>query len=293
MDEELVKLNYNGITSMCKQLDFFTDQVGAGEINTSPKRPMPALDPEFMIAGDVTAMQCKNLRLALEKRTREPISLVITNNKTTMMSIKRVLRNLAPQVRLHRMFLDAPDHVLDAVAYWILHPRTKKCNAIFRAFIDLNSQKIRERTPRQIAQDKKGRRHDLHGIFNELNAAYFHGKITATIVWGREIKRGTRYIRLGCYQEQDNVIRIHPHLDREFVPLYVLRAIIYHEMLHAHLGTLKKIRGRRQVHTKEFKEKESLFSDYSAAEKWIKDKSNLNKLLAGNGKCPRNIHQTR
>lgn len=116
-----------------------------------------------------------------------------------------------------------------------------------------------------------GRFFNLKDIFDRLNKEYFEGAISTKITWGRNVRNGRRYIRFGSYTERDNIIRIHPAIDQQFVPLYFIESIVYHEMLHKIVGA-KIVNGRRMVHTSEFKKLERRFKDYERAREWEKKK---------------------
>ena len=87
---------------------------------------------------------------------------------------------------------------------------------------------------RQFAFPEQGKFFNLRAIFDKLNAKYFRSRLRDyTIVWGR--KRASRprdEIVFATIQEDDRMIRIHPLLDRAFVPTWFLEYVIYHEMCH-------------------------------------------------------------
>ncbi|HLA47674.1 MAG: hypothetical protein A3I04_02340 [Nitrospinae bacterium RIFCSPLOWO2_02_FULL_39_110] len=116
-----------------------------------------------------------------------------------------------------------------------------------------------------------GRFFNLKDIFDRLNKEYFEGAISTKITWGRNVRNGRRYIRFGSYTEKDNIIRIHPSLDRQDIPLYFIESIVYHEILHKIVGA-KILNGRRRVHTSEFKKLERRFKDHERAREWEKKK---------------------
>src|SRR4030067_243691 len=62
---------------------------------------------------------------------------------------------------------------------------------------------------------------------------------------------------LGSYCEQTESIRIHPVLDRENVPHYFIRYVVYHEMLHSILRR-EKNNGRGAIHSPEFSKRGGL-----------------------------------
>jgi predicted SprT family Zn-dependent metalloprotease len=150
------------------------------------------------------------------------------------------------------------------------------------AFISENESKIRRRreprSPRKISITTQGRHFNLRDSFQRLNRKYFEGCTECAITWGNRRKRGRqKTVRLGSYSPATGVIRINRILDRDYVPKYVLDEIIYHEMLHHHLGIEKK-KGRRFHHHETFKEMEKKFPHSDRAQRWIE--KNLHRLLS-------------
>ena len=136
----------------------------------------------------------------------------------------------------------------------------------------------------------RGERFDLAAIRDRLNRSWFGARLTAAVTWGRErrgrgparaaagCRRRRASIQLGSYHHEEDLIRIHPALDRAEVPEYVVEAVVFHELLHAALPPEVR-NGRRRLHTAEFRRRERLYPDYSRAERWIR--GNLPKLLKG------------
>jgi hypothetical protein len=132
---------------------------------------------------------------------------------------------------------------------------------------------------RQFDFSTEGRHYDLLDIFNRLNARYFRNRLRRyRIMWGRRRKRRPQsYIVFGSIQEQDRVIRIHPLLDREFVPRWYIEYVVYHEMLHAFVPDKRDRAGRRVIHHEGFLERERKFRFYRRAVKW--ERQNLARFL--------------
>ena len=63
------------------------------------------------------------------------------------------------------------------------------------------------------------------------------------------------------------------------MPRYIVRYIVYHEMLHAFLGVGVSPTGRRQVHTREFKTMEKAYPEFDRSVAWIENSRNLSRLL--------------
>jgi len=220
------------------------------------------------------------LRAELEEQTGLHVHLAVTDNSSTLMSVKRARGEGEVRVRIHRMFLSAGTHVLHALARWILAPNAKKPGEVLDGFIRGNTDQIRRRRPPRVAVLTAGGCFDLGAIFERLNAAYFEGRVTARITWGRmPSNRRRRSIRFGSFYPQENLIRIHPLLDQAFVPAYFVEYIVFHEMLHAVLGMEETDTGRRRIHGAAFKRREILFSDYTRAVAWQNDAGNLRRLL--------------
>ncbi len=179
------------------------------------------------------------------------------------------------------MFLSADTSILDALAHWILHPRSERQGAIIDAFIRQHRDEIGTRPNAAAKLEPKGKHFDLRVLLDEVNRAWFDGAVDAAITWGRlnPVAR-QRSIRFGSYWERDNLIRIHPLLDQDFVPEFFVRYIVFHEMLHAALAKESpRGDGRRIVHGAEFRRREQAYPDYERATAW--ETSNLKRLLRG------------
>ena len=132
---------------------------------------------------------------------------------------------------------------------------------------------------RQFNLQDEGEHFDLRQIFDQLNACYFRNRLRGyQVMWGRRRKQRPReYFIFGTIQEEDRVIRINPLLDQPWVPLWFLRYILYHEMLHSVVPDESLGGGRRRVHTEEFNRRERQFRGYDRARKW--EEENLARFL--------------
>jgi hypothetical protein len=118
---------------------------------------------------------------------------------------------------------------------------------------------------------------DLDKIFVSLNKEYFSDRIQAKIMWGRDVKSHNKSgFRYGSYDEAKKLIRVHPRLKQDFVPLIVLELTVYHEMCHQFTPSYKK-NGIWQSHHKEFRKKEREYKRYREARNW--EKHNWHRLL--------------
>jgi hypothetical protein len=132
---------------------------------------------------------------------------------------------------------------------------------------------------RQLNLQHEGRWFDLQRIFDDLNERYFRGQLrNYQVKWGRRRRvRPREYFIFGTIQEEDRVIRINPALDQSFVPLWFLKYVLYHEMLHSVVPDEELPSGRRRVHTEEFNRRERTFRHYRRARRW--EEENLGKFL--------------
>ena len=216
----------------------------------------------------------------LEERIGAPVTVTLTDNASTVMSMRRTREDGRLALRLHHMFLYATATVVAALAAWIKRPRCKRSGAVIDAFIRENRHMVRRAAKPVRELRTSGTVHDLGHLFDEVNEAHFDGSVRAAITWGkRPATRRRRSIRFGSYARDENLIRLHPYLDQEFVPEFFVRYVVYHEMLHAHLGIEESETGRRRIHTPEFNRIERRYPDFEKAEAWQRNPANLRRLL--------------
>ncbi len=207
------------------------------------------------------------------------LALGITDNQFTMISVRRD-RGPVYRVRLHHMFVTAPPPVTRALARYIAENESH-ASRYLSTYIEQNQHIIRRASRRRapaLTLETQGEVFDLQDVFDDLNRMYFEDKIDARITWGTRGGRRRRRtsIKMGSYSVEDRLIRIHPALDRRFVPRYFLEWIVYHEMLHQ-VHDIPVVGGRRQFHTPEFMAQESNFEHYERAREW--ERKNLDRIL--------------
>mgnify|MGYP000873801834 CR=1 FL=1 len=238
------------------------------------KAPMPAL---YVHEG---------ARQALERRLQAAHSghvvLSITDNRHSIISQSRLGGVL--RVRLHHMFLDAPAKVQEALVRYIIKG-DREASLRVGLYIEENGFRLARRRPRNVPLHPKGKHHDLLAIFQEVNERYFDGAANALVTWGRRVARAQdkkgartprRTIKLGSYAAHERIIRIHPALDRAWVPRYFVAFVMYHEMLHAVMPHTVE-GGRRALHPPAFVERERAFRNYQRAIEW--EKRHIARLL--------------
>jgi hypothetical protein len=207
----------------------------------------------------------KSLRRVLGRR----IILAITDNRRTMITARSV--GGALEVRVHHMFLDADLFTQHALGRYLRYG-DRAANTAIGSYIEANQQRIRPASRRPGGLRTAGRKHDLKAIFDRLNDTYFQGMVDATVSWGRRTPTqrsgGQRTsIKLGTYCADRKLIRIHPTLDRSWVPRYFVEYVVFHEMLH-HMMPMPVRAGRRELHPPQFREREQHFRHYTRALEW-------------------------
>jgi len=205
------------------------------------------------------------------------VVLSVTDNRQSIVS--RSLRRGVLHVRVHHMFLDAPPKVVNAlVRYIVLDDRS--ASDIVGKYIDESASRLARRRARHVNVHTRGKHHDLLSIFNDVNQKYFDGSVNALVTWGMRSRRSRlgprRTIKLGSYASLERLIRIHPALDRAWVPRYFIAFVIYHELLHAVMPAGRG-NGRRQLHSPEFYERERLFRASDRAAEW--ERKHIGRLL--------------
>lgn len=203
------------------------------------------------------------------------VLLTVHDNRSTMVSFRRQPPVL--KIRAHHMFLDAPPHVVRAIADYAGHGRTA-AGGVLDDYIATRNGTIAVLPRKPTPLESRGRCFDLQELFNAVNAAHFENGITARIGWGRDTTgRRRRSIRLGVYDHKSREIRLHPALDRPDVPRFFVEFIIFHEMLHQVFPSARDS-GRHVHHPKAFRDRERTFPKFELAMAW--EKQNLKSLLS-------------
>jgi len=219
-------------------------------------------------------------RQALERRLTQachrPVLLSVTDNTRHMIS--RTHRPGVLLVRLHHMFLDSPAVVQEALVRYVVEGE-RASSAVVSKYIEDNGFRIRACRPVSTPLLTQGEVHDLIAIQRKVNDTYFAGAVDALITWGRKGQKPEqprRTIKLGSYSAVERLIRVHPVLDRPWVPRYFVSYIVYHEMLH-HVIPQSQGSGRRMLHPPIFQARERLFRDFERSLAW--EKAHIGRLL--------------
>lgn len=179
------------------------------------------------------------------------------------------------ELRLHERFATAPLEVRTAMVSWIRSgKRARRACATLDQWIAEHIATL-PRKKRNERFTTTGDHHDLAALAEELYEGVFASDFPGPegrprITWGRRARSRSRgSLRLGSYDPEDNVVRIHIVLDRSSVPDWFVRYVLFHEILHAVLPPKPGPDGRRWVHHgPEFRRRERLYPDYQQALAW-------------------------
>lgn len=224
-------------------------------------------------------------RQALERKLELaagcPVHLAVTDNRQRMITQTRE-RSLL-RVRVHMMFLDAPERVQDGLVEFVLG-ESRRASRIVGDYIEKNGHRIRASRPVRGPLLMRGRVHDLAAILHRVNETYFGGAPSDVLIkWGRRTRaagRARSTIKLGSYSAEERLIRVHPVLDRTWVPRYFVSYIVHHELVH-HVVPPVRVSGRALVHSPEFLKREREFRHYERAIAW--EEAHIGRLLRSAG----------
>lgn len=223
-------------------------------------------------AGAVNFMFPQSSVLALQKELErgagQKLQLKIQDNRSTMLSVK--WESDCTRLSLHKMFLQAPENVMDALACY-LKEQNPKLHPILKTYIEENLPKLdysHQINPAKL--EVQGRHYHLKELYDALNGEYFAGQLQLHITWFGEKKQKSRTrITFGLYHDLLRLIKINRLLDDPFFPEYLVQYVIFHEMLHHTCPSYIDASGKKQIHSPEFRSCEKHFRYYLQAQKWI------------------------
>lgn len=209
----------------------------------------------------------------LEHSAGIKLRLKINDNRSTMLSVK--WEPDYTKVSLHRMFLKAPQNVMQALACY-LKGEHKKLAPSIKAYIEHNLQHLDYSHELDLSKlQTKGHVYDLEKIYQDLNREYFDLPFDLHITWfGKKGKRLCKRVTFGLYHDPLRLIKINRLLDQSHFPDYFVAYVIYHEMLHHVCPTYVDEKGQKHIHSKAFKEREKHFKYFKHAQEWIRDNQN-------------------
>jgi hypothetical protein len=213
--------------------------------------------------------------------------------RSTLQALSPTFRETAIEARFYR-YIGLTHTIRRKGAKWIVrisdHCMNAPAQVIEAIIVILGCKLLRRKTPRKPLEiyenfrkssyvesavrerrQLKGRKHiaaetgkhySLREIYREVNAAYFGDQIEIRrIGWGRR----NSWTRLGHYDSLHHTITISPVLDSPKAPAFVVKYLVYHEMLHAAFQDTKR------HHPPEFRRAERSYPDYLRSTKFLKE----------------------
>jgi predicted metal-dependent hydrolase len=120
---------------------------------------------------------------------------------------------------------------------------------------------------RKAIGGEEGKYHSLREIYRDLNSRYFNNQVEIRAIgWGLRSGRN----RLGHYDPAHRTITLSPALDSPKVPGYVMRYVVYHEMLHTIFEDASFSNPARH-HPAPFRRAERAYPEYAAARKFLRE----------------------
>ena len=196
------------------------------------------------------------------------IDLIINKNRSTYLSVLERKRKWL-KLSLHRLFLQAPEQVLEAAVHYALR---KDAQALQKLSVFSEKYFATVRIPVDpLKLVSKGKVYDLKEVFSRINKIHFENSLDLHVSWFRRPNYRTFYfMTLGTYDRHQKLIRINQLIDDDFFPPFFLDYIMYHEMLHEVCPSYIDKAGRRWVHTPLFRKREKEFHQYEEALSWEK-----------------------
>jgi hypothetical protein len=174
-------------------------------------------------------------------------------------------------------FVGAPRPVIKALIYAALRHSEKNYVAQIKAYgaTDAFEELLfsLETMTADLSTNTQGQHYDLAAVFDRVNAAYFDGTLSAPrLTWNKTLT----HRKFGHYQFNTDTVMLSLSLDDAAVPPYVVEFVMYHELLHKHLG-VKLVNGRRYAHTPAFHDAERRFAQYQQAKAFLSKLSKLHR----------------
>lgn len=184
----------------------------------------------------------------------------------------RIQRDVdATTMIIHEGFIGAPKSILRDLIRIARTPKARTPQAQLKRYAEgaaFEELMLALATTTATLHDQpQGHYHNLAPIFARVNAAHFQSQIERPqLHWTPTPTRR----KMAHYHRYYDAVAFSVTLDTPEVPDYVLDFLMYHELLHKHLGTQISA-GRRRMHTPEFRTLERQFPHYAEARAFLND----------------------
>jgi hypothetical protein len=237
-------------------------------------------------------MDAATLATELERALGYPVRVEFTRARSSPIQLRHARTEELKEhpglargwvVRLHAVFAQAPPQVLADLASWIrVGGRARRASRELGAWTESALAALPPRPARRTRIETSGRVHDLAPLAAELLGEEFARDFdqespAPPATWGRGRSRTRGRLQLGSFEPQARVVRIHAVLDQRAVPPWLVRYVLFHELLHAALPGERDAAGRLRQHGPQFRARERVYADYQRA--LLGERAHLGKLL--------------
>ena len=169
------------------------------------------------------------------------------------------------------MFLSAPPEIVSALSKYLKSSR-KIVPPLIKQYIDVSLKNNSYfETADKLSLDVIGSVYNLEAIYQRLNQEYFQSQVDLDITWyGKCQFKNRRQITFGLYSEALKLIKINRILDQDFFPSFFVDYVVFHEMLHSVCPVTMGNKGKREIHSQDFKLNEKKFKFFDEATRWMK-----------------------
>jgi len=174
-------------------------------------------------------------------------------------------------LKIHEALIGMPESEIDDFIDKLADKnRTELYRLVRKSFNEEPALQIRQYFQKELPEKKKkgrpvGKFFDLNKIFASVNQEYFESKLLCPVLkWSAQENRR----RMGSYNLRTDTIIVNRALDQIDTPLFVIRFVMYHEMLHKFVG-IKRKNGRNYAHTSKFRNYEKQFAEYAEAKEYL------------------------
>lgn len=167
-------------------------------------------------------------------------------------------------------FINANDETLEALVKVALLGKSQQTTRVIRDYAvseEYSSILIElDLILEVIIENARGKHYNLDELFHKVNREYFAcSLVKPRLIWSQI----NTYRKFGHYEPARDRVMIALTLDDAKIPEYVVRFVLYHELLHKFHGATW-VNGRRMVHTPEFRRDEHKFKLHKEAQEWLK-----------------------
>ncbi len=158
------------------------------------------------------------------------------------------------------------EETFKVLAETIFHKKTRKKN-MHDVALGKDYQRISSEIEMLagVVEKTNGLCHNLQKSFDRVNEQYFANKIEKPVIaWSRTFT----YRKMGHYDHVHDRLVVSSSLDEKIVPEFVIDFVMYHEVLHKHLG-VRWLNGRKISHSPQFYQHEKAFRQYAQAKEFL------------------------